>query len=259
MATTTRKTATKTTRAKKTVKEELPVQETLLEEAEAPKQGEKPQAATFTADDVQRMIAEALQKQQEAFAAQMQSVQPQVVQVMQDTEKVVLRFQAEVADDNEAVFGSNGYYGKITGKRGILTIPKSEFTSRFMDANVQWMLKERWLVVLSGLTEDEREMYGVNYKPGELIDEKAFGKLSELTNEELIDMFPGLCVPHREMLARRLVTTYMQHGQPNRDWRGLASKLNEISKKDYAGVPEWDARRKGAFAPILEDLNKQGV
>lgn len=248
-ASTTRKTST-TTRAKKPAQTDIPVKapETPVE---APR--------TFSEEQVKSMIAEALQAQNEAFARQMDAAKPQVIQVAPETEKVVMRFQAEVADDNEAVFGEGGYFGKIVGKRGILTIPKTEFVSRFRDMTVQWMLENRWLIVLSGLTEDERELYGVNYKPGEVLDDKAFTKMLDMTDEELLEIFPGLCPQHREMVAKRLATDYFRNGPRPGHYRDFITALNAISKKDYMGLPDKDPRRKGAFAPILEDLNSKEI
>lgn len=246
--TTTRKTTG--TRTKKTVQTEMPVNA-----PETPV--EAPQ--TFTLEEVQRMMSEALQKQQEAFARQMDSARPQVIQVAAETEKVVLRFQAEVADDNEAVFGEGGYFGKIVGKRGILTIPKSEFVSRFRDMTVQWMLENRWLIVLSGLTDDERELYGVMYRPGEILDDKAFTKMLDMTDEEMLAIFPDLCVQHREMMAKRLAADYFKNGPRPGAYRDFITKLNAISKKDYANLPDGDPRRKGALAPILEAMNQAEI
>lgn len=247
---TTTKRKTTTAKATKPVETETPV---IAPEtpAEAPK--------TFSEEDVQRMIAEALQAQNEAFAKQMDAARPQVIQVAPETEKVVMRFQAEVADDNEAVFGEGGYFGKIVGKRGILTIPKTEFVSRFRDLRTQWMLEHRWLIVLSGLTDDERELYGVNYKPGEILDDKAFIKMLDMKDEELLAIFPDLCVQHREMVAKRLTGDYFQRGPRPGAYRDFITKLNNISKKDYAELPDGDARRKGALAPILEDLNSKEI
>lgn len=241
---------TTATRAKKPATKETPV-----------KPPEKPAEApvTFTEEQVKQMIAEALQAQNEALAKQMDAQKPQVIQVAAETEKVVLRFQAEVADDNEAVFGEGGYFGKITGKRGILTIPKTEFVSRFRDLNVQWMLENRWLIVLSGLTDEEREMYGVAYKPGEVLDDKAFTKMLDMTDEELLAIYPDLCVQHREMVARRLMTDYFKNGPRPGHYRDFVTALNNISKGDYLNLPDKDPRRKGALAPILEDLNSKEI
>ena len=246
--TTTRKTTS--TRAKKTPQQETPVN--------APETPVEP-SATFTQEQVQQMIQEALEKQQRAIAAQMDSAKPQVIQVAPETEKVVLRFQAEVADDNEAVFGEGGYFGKIVGKRGILTIPKSEFVSRFRDLTVQWMLENRWLIVLTGLTDDERELYGVAYRPGELLDDRAFTKMLDMTDDELLAIFPDLCVQHREMVAKRLATDFFKNGPRPGAYRDFITKLNAISKRDYANLPDGDPRRKGALAPILEALNQAEI
>lgn len=248
--TTTQKKATTSTRTKKPA----------VKETENKAENKPVEAPIgFTEEQVNQMIEAALQKQREAFAREMDTVHPQVIQVTAETEKVVLRFQAEVADDNEAVFGDGGYFGKITGKRGILTIPKSEFVSRFRDLNVQWMLENRWLIVLSGLTDEEREMYGVNYRPGEILDDKAFVKMLDMKDEELLNIFPELCVQHREMVARRLMTDYFQNGPRPGHYRDFITELNNVSKKDYANLPDNDARKKGALAPILEDLNSKGV
>ena len=80
-----------------------------------------------------------------------------MVQVMADSEKVVMRFQAEVADDNVAMFGPEGMYGQVTGKTGTVTVPKSEW-SRFYNESVRNMIARRWLIVLSGMDERERRM-----------------------------------------------------------------------------------------------------
>lgn len=247
-----RRKATSTT-AEKT--EKLPIEEAAKAEevkAEEPKAQE-----TFTAEAVQKMIAEALAKQQEAFNAQMKAA-PTVVAV--EPEKVVLRWQAEVADDNEAVFGVNGAYGKITGKRGTLTIPKAEFSSRFLDANILWYLKNRWLIVVSGLTQEEMQMYDCDYKEGEILDRQAFAKLLEMSDEELLEIFPKLCKSHREMVACRFWTDYSNGGAHTNGRRALIKALNDISKQDYAdtGLPN-DSRKKGMFAPILEAMNKKDL
>lgn len=231
--------------------------ETVQPEAEhvaaaVPEAQTAPVSPTFTLEDVQKMIAEALAKQAE-------TLKPQVIQVSQGDQKVLIRFQAEVADDNVAVFGAGGYYGQITGKSGMLTVPKSEFTSRFLDENARWMLKNRWLVVLDGLDEQERELYGINYHEGEVLDERAFAKMLDMSETEMLNIYPKLCVPYREMVARRFVTGYQNGDHRVKERRNLVKQLNDMSKMDYAHLPEGDARRKGAFASILEAMNREDV
>ena len=39
----------------------------------------------------------------------------------------------------------------------------------------------------------------------------------------------------------------------------LEKKLNDMSKQDYAHLPQGDVRRKGAFASILMGMNQDDV
>lgn len=245
-----KKTTTKKTTRKTTAKKAPEVQEQFAVQ-------ESPQ--TFSQEDVQAMIQKALAEQQKVFQKQLEEAKTNVVQVSAETEKVVMRFQAEVADDNECIFGDNAKFGKITGKRGILTVNKSDFMSSFRDGNVKWMLDHRWLVVLSGLTDEEAELFGVKYRKGEVLDDKAFAKLLDMSDEELLEVFPNLCKSYKEMVARRFYTDWIHGGAHTRNRRELIVKLNAISKKDYEGLPDGDTRRKGAFAPIIEELNKQDI
>lgn len=223
--------------------------------AQPVKETEEKQATTepmFTMDAVQQMIAEALAKQAEML-------KPQVIQVTQGDQKVTMRWQAEVADDNVAVFGAGGYYGQITGKSGMLSVPKSEFSNRFLDEATRYMLKNRWLIVLDGLDEQERELYGVNYREGEYMDEMAFAKMLDMSEQEMLEVYPKLCQSYREMVACRFVTGFQMGDARVRDRRGLVKKLNDLSKKDYAHLPESDTRRRGMFASILDAMNQEDV
>ena len=193
-----------------------------------------------TADSEIEALKSLVKQLQDQLAAQ----KPHVVQVMADTEKVVLRFQAEVADDNVATFGPEGMYGQVTGKTGTITVPKSEW-SRFYNESVRNMIYRRWLIVLSGMDEQERELYGCNYKPGEILDELAFHKLLDL-GRDLIAVFPALCDAHKEMVASRFLTAWMD-GDPRAMDRDLIVALNELSKDD--------THKKGMFVPIIEGLN----
>lgn len=198
-------------------------------------------APTEKAADPEIEALKALVKQlQEQLAAQ----KPHVVQVMADSEKVVMRFQAEVADDNVAMFGPEGMYGQVTGKTGTVTVPKPEW-SRFYNESVRNMIARRWLIVLSGMDERERELYGCSYKPGEVLDENAFHKLLDL-GRDLIAVFPALCDAHKEMVASRFLTAWLDGDERAMD-RDLVVALNELSKDEK--------HKKGMFVPIIEGLN----
>lgn len=171
--------------------------------------------------------------------------QPSIIQVLGDQEKVVMLFQAEVADDNLAVFGPNGMYGQVTGKTGKVIVPKSEW-SRFYNESVRGMINRRWLIVLSGLTDDERQLYDCSYREGELLEAGVFNRLLDI-GEGLTEIFPQLCREHQEMVARRFVSAWMD-GDARTNNRELIVKLNELSKQDG---------QKGLFTRIIEGMNAQ--
>ena len=115
------------------------------------------------------------------------SVQPQIIVAAPDNgERVHFLWQAEVANDNVVEFGDGGMYGRIVGKSGHFYVPKNDM-SRILDSAARYYLDNRWLIVVSGLTEDEREALGVNYREGEILYEKAFQRITELGREELLE------------------------------------------------------------------------
>lgn len=168
---------------------------------------------------------------------------PQVVQINTDTEKVHLLWQAEVADDNVQMFGDSGMFGRIIGKTGSIFVPKSEM-SRIMTPLNRLFLEKRWLIVVSGLDEEEREAYGVNYKEGEILDKKAFAKLIEM-GDEILNIYPALCAGHKKMVAQRYAEAYRK-GNPLVT-REIVTALNKLSKE--AGS------EKGDFNKIIEEMN----
>ena len=234
---------------------------TAAEKAKEPVEGqqtitEPPKEPTFTQAQVEEMIAKATAEAVAKAMANIPQPAPQTTQIIQvaDNEKVVMRFQAELADDNIATFGPNGMYGQVTGKRGTVIVPKSEW-SRFYDEQTRHMIDNRWLVVISGMDDDERHRFNCDYKDGEVMDEQAFDKLLDM-GDELIDIFPMLCVSHQEMVGRRYLDAWYAQDARVRD-RARVTKLNELSRKTYANAPDGDIRKKGIFWPIIEGLNKE--
>lgn len=145
---------------------------------------------------------EMLQKQMEELQRQLMAVQrPQVIQVAADTERVYFLWQADVADYNLVTFGPNGMYGSITGKTGTFSVPKNEL-SRILDTRTRNYLDRRWLVVVDGLTDEERESLGVLYRDGETLDRRAFAHMVELNKEDICEIYDKLCQSHKEMVAR---------------------------------------------------------
>lgn len=231
---------------------ELAGQEVQVEKEAVIPENEAPAAQVmYTAEQVAQMMKEAAAAAvAEALKALPQ--QPQVVQVMADTEKVVMRWMAPVADDNISTFGENGRYGQVTGKNGTVIVPKSEW-SRFYDETMRRFMDRRWLVVLSGMTDDERALYHCDYRKGEILDEKAFANIF-IMRDGLLDIFDDLCTEHQEMVAKSFCEA-AQEGKLDDSWRGLVKKLNAKNKKRYKDVPAGDVRKKGMFQPVIEMLN----
>lgn len=226
------------------------------------KAAQEPAKSTVTETSVKKdgeveALKETVAKLQEQLQAALaaQAAQPaQVIQVLTpDSEKVTLRFQAPVADDNVAVFGPSGLYGQVTGKTGTVVVPKAEW-SRFYTDSVRRMIDRRWLVVLTGMSDDERKLFRCEYKKGELLDEKAFAGLLDM-GEELLRIFPDLCISHQRMVGKAFWEAYNQ-GDSRANNRDLVVKLNELSKKAVAGSGD-KLLEKGVFNPVIEAMNKK--
>lgn len=225
---------------------EAETKETIEIEAETTETIEIKEQTLQTADKRDLEIEE-LKKQIAAMQDMLKQAQtaPQVVQVApQEAEKVHFLFEAEVADDNIYVIGENGRYGRIIGKTGSFFVPKNEISS-VMDAQFRSMLENRWIIVVSGLTDEEREAFGVDYKEGEYLDKKAFAKMIDM-GDEILEVYPKLCKGHQEMVAKRYYEAYM-NGNP-KVTRELVVELNKLSKK--AGS------QKGDFIGIIERMNE---
>lgn len=210
-----------------------------VELKEVDKRDEEIEALKKQLEEQKKMFAEMQEMLKKAQSA------PQVVQVAPaEAEKVHFLFEAEVADDNIFSPGENGRYGRIIGKSGSFYVPKNEI-SAVMDAQFRAMLENRWIIVVSGLTEEEREAFGVDYKEGEYLDKKAFAKMVDL-GDEMLEIYPKLCKGHREMVAKRYYEAYV-NGNP-KVTRELVVELNKLSKK--AGS------EKGDFVGIIEKMNE---
>ena len=244
----------KTTTTKKTTKAtdkpQAAVEEKVVAEATEPAEvvettPEEP-VATPSETDALREQNELLKKQLEAMQKQMESLaKPQVVQVMADTEKVHFLWQAEVSDSNVVHFGDGGMYGRIVGKTGSFYVPKSDLSRVLTEVN-RLHLKRRWLIIVSGLDDEERVALGVDYKEGELLDKRAFAKMVDL-GDEILEIYPALCDGHKKMVAQRYAEAFHKNNPNVTRERVLA--LNAMSKE--AGS------EKGDFTPIIEMMNQR--
>lgn len=234
------KKATAAKKAEETVKQEV------IEANEQPAQAGTPAQGGYTEAQVQDMIAKAVaqalaQKKQEAPA------------VRSGSDMVTLRFVAEVNDRNVIPLGADGKYGQIIGKRWMGQIDKMSFKGDFRTPLVQALLKKRNLIVMDGLTEDERRIYGVQYAEGEVIDEKLYDRMTRMSEGDLLPIYMGLCPEWRRMLAVKFADAY-DRGEL-KVTRDTLLALNKISRKDNKGLPKDDIRRKGAFWQVIQKLN----
>lgn len=202
-----------------------------------------PATKTYSEDEVQAMVAKAVQAAMAEMQAHQQAA-PQIVQVSADVERVQFLYMAEVADDNVYEVGPSGMYGRIVGKTGTFTVPKSDL-SRVMDAMFRLMLERRWIIVVSGLTDEERDAYGVLYKDGEYLSKRAFSHIVEI-GDQITELYPNLCAGHREMVAKRYAEAYFSGNRAVK--RDIVVELNSISRRLDGG--------DGAFAPIIESMNQ---
>lgn len=155
---------------------------------------------------------------------------------------VELTFLASVSPNNVCSLGD---YGSLNGVGGYIEIPRKEFGGKFMTPVVRSLLQDRSLIVCSGLSEEERKRYGVDYREGELLDMSAFDRLLDMPPAELNKLFTKLCPEHKEFAATRFITAY-EKGD-NRVSREKIEPLNDISK---------EINPKGMFRPILDGMNK---
>lgn len=212
-------------------------------------------AATAEAQAAEDPMIQALREQNELLQKQIQAMQeqmnalamPKVIQVAPDTEKVHFLWQAPVADDNVVLFGEGGMYGRITGKTGSFFVPKNEL-SRILDSMTRLFLEKRWLLVLDGMTDEEREALGVNYKEGEVLDKRAFAKMVDL-GDEILDIFPALCDSHKDMVGQRFYEAWTA-GNPAVK-REIVVELLKKSKVSGHEVK--------AFSAIIEEMNENDL
>lgn len=188
-------------------------------------------------EEIERLNAEIEWLKQQM--AQRSASPQQIVLSTDNSERVWFLWLADVADDNQILIGESGQYGRIVGKTGTFYVPKNDI-SRVLDSAMRHYLAMRWMIVVSGLTDEEREALGVNYKEGELLDEKAFRRIADM-GEELLAIYSELCEPHKEMVASRYHEEYMNGKNIDRN---MVVRLNKIHPSP-------------AFKDILEDMNEK--
>jgi hypothetical protein len=155
-------------------------------------------------------------------------------------EYVTLLYIGAIAEGTVVSLGKLGQINKAGATRDI---PKKEFLQGMTFA-IEKMLENRSLIVVNGLTSEERERYGLDYKEGELLTQEAFYKLLNYSDAEITAIFRKLCEDHRRVVAKMFLSAYFEKSD-NRITAEKVKSLNEISKEND---------KDGMFKPILEDM-----
>ena len=177
------------------------------------------------------------------------------IQTVKSTEKphydepmVKMLYLDSAIENNEIPIGGGRV---IVGSGRRFSVKLSDFEGTFLTPLVMKLLKKRKFIVLDGLTQEQREQYGVDYRRGEvLLNESLFEWFFTAPVADVKAVFKDLCFEHRELVSARVLEAFEQGD--NRLTRDRIEALNEISKKDYADG-------KGAFTPILEAINKASL
>ena len=218
--------------------------ETPLTELE-PALKSKKQQKLYTEEEVAEIARQAAASAVAEAMKNAPQAMTQIVQYGADAQKVQFLWMAEVADDNTVQFGDGGMYGSIVGKTGSFYVPKNDL-SRILTSMNRKFLEDRWLIVVNGLTDEERETLGVDYKEGEVLDRKAFAKMVEL-GDKLLELDPALCEGHKQMVAQRYADAFAA-GSPYVT-RERAVKLNDLSRRE--------GHERGDFIHIIEEMNER--
>lgn len=203
---------------------------------------------SFSEEEVNAIVAKAVA---EALA----KAQSNVVKVSPEKEFVRMLYLDDCSNDNELFFGPNRKFGSITGPVGYINIAKDDWLGEFRDNLVQSLLKSRKLIVLDGLTDEERKLHDVEYSDGEVMDEKLFRNLLDHI-KELPEIYKKLCPAMKQIVATRIQTAYDAKDPRVVRNREIIVQLNKISKKDFSGASENDPRKGGLFVNIVRELNK---
>lgn len=216
-------------RPKKNRKIEEETQEQAVSAPETEKGGEESASRLFSEQEVQAMIAkavaEAMSKQQAAKPA------------MPDDMVTVLYLDEVSPNSTLALDG----YGTMR-PQSYIEIPKREFGNKFMGiALVRKLIERRHLIVMDGLTQEERERWNCDYRKGELLDERTFDKMLDYPTPQLAEIFEKLCPEHQKFVACRMITA--KERNDNRISVEKAKKINDLSKKNDPN---------GMLKPVME-------
>ena len=158
---------------------------------------------------------------------------------------VIILYIDSVIPNNEIKIGrGRSIYG--SGKR--FSVPKDQFEGEFMTSTIMDLIAARKLIILSGLTDEERRLYNCYYGENEVLrGEKMFDWFFDMPADEAEEKFAMLCPEHQQLVATRFMSAYYEQ-HDNRVTRDKVEALNRTSK-------EYDP--DGLLTPIVKDINER--
>ena len=211
---------------------------TPAQDEEPKQQQEQQEQKVYTEDEVKQLLA--------AMSAEISALKQQISAAPKAApapakEKVMFRWQAPVSQDNVLEIGPGGRWATITGPEQTFSVPKDEI-GNILTAQVRNLLDMRWLIVLSGLDEDELEAIGCNYKPGEVLTRQAFSRLIEM-GEGIVPIYKDLCAGSRKIVAQFYYEAWAS-GKPG-VYRDVVTALKELDPDE------------AAFKEIIREMNER--
>lgn len=247
----TRKSSTKTTaKSAKTEEKKTVAAETLEAQLEAkaeetPIDNASPESAptpnkaeSYSKAEVETLIAEAVAKATANIA------QPQIIQQVTPNETVSVAYVGNIASGTEVRLGK---IGTIHRADTICNFSKTAFKQE-MTPVVEDMLRDRTLIVLGGLDDNEREIYEVDYKEDELLKIGMIKKMLNYDLDRLIDIFAKLCDEHKKIIAGMFYSAYVE----NHDSRVTYEKCKALNKLTK------DIQPGGLFKHLLKLMGDNG-
>nr|DAP33638.1 MAG TPA: hypothetical protein [Caudoviricetes sp.] len=189
----------------------------------------------YTEDEVVKLIQRALKKQEEQ--------KPSIVQVAEDR-YVQLTFIGVIASGTSVNLGA---LGKISRPGTVIDVPKKDFIKSLGVPVVEALLRSREIIVVDGLTDAERERFGLKYKDKEVLSVDEFFNIPKMSVDELSKRMDEVCVTHKKVIADVVLGEYFEKSNPSVTL-AFIKKLSVAAKRNGLG---------DVFYPALNDMAQQ--
>ena len=195
---------------------------------------------TYSAEEVSAIVNKAVQEAMANFKAQNSTP----VQTVLKVEMVTLLYLGTFAAGTTVALGK---LGSITKAGNTLSVSKDLFLQSMGIPVVDALLRKRELLVIDGLTDEERERFNLAYKKGEILTQKAFYAIMDFPKDEIINIYKQLCKEHKILVAQLYKDAYFERN----DSRVNIDTVKELNKVSKTVEP------KGLFTIILEDYGRK--